>query len=98
MPRQTNRDSEAYIKRGAIVIRLPVKNLPLAIEGMWAAGYSDVRYKITDTEAFAAEFVHALNREAEDGTTLIHKCFDAAALEAIDQGAEGVEEHEEQEA
>lgn len=90
-------DAEAVIEDGVIIIRLPIANLHIAVEGMWAAGASDVRYKVTNADVFAKEFVRALNRESEDGTTLIHTCFDEAALDAIDEGAEGIEEHEEQE-
>lgn len=95
---EKSNEAVAVIENGAITITLLVKKLPIAIECMWAAGYSDIRYKVTDADVFAKEFVRALNRESEDGTTAIHKLFDAAALEAIDQGAEGIEEHEEQEA
>lgn len=41
---------------------------------------------------FAKEVVRELNSEDEEGTTAIHKMFDAAFIEAIEQGAEGVEE------
>lgn len=90
-------DGTAFIDDDVIIIRLPISHLPMAIEGMWAAGYSDVRYKVTNAEEFAQEFVRELNKESEDGTTMIHSLFDKAALNAIDQGAFGIEEHEDQE-
>lgn len=31
-----------------------------------------------------------LHREAEDGTTLVHRMFDAAIRGAVEQGAEGI--------
>lgn len=45
---------------------------------------------VTDKQAWAREVVRQLNREQEDGTTPIHLMFDAAFVEAIEQGAEGV--------
>ncbi len=89
--------AKAIIVGDEIVIRLPIDRLPIAIDCMWAAGYSDIRYKVTDANVFAKEFVRSLNRESEDGTTLVHLCFDKAATDAIDMGAEGIEEHEYQE-
>jgi hypothetical protein len=38
-----------------------------------------------------------LNQESEDGSTRIHRMFDGAIEEAINQGAFGIEEHERQE-
>jgi hypothetical protein len=90
--------AEAYISRGAVVIRLPIANIDSALDGAWAAGNYEPRYRLTDPEAFANEFVRELNREQEDGTTPIHVLFDKCLYAAIEQGAEGVEEHPEQEA
>ena len=87
----------AVIEDGVIIIRLPIKNLPAVVEGSWAAGGMDTRYKVTDPEAFAKELVSELDREDDIGTTRIHKMFDRAIDEAINQGAEGIEEHEDQE-
>ncbi len=44
------------------------------------------------------DLVIELNNENEIGTTCIHKMFDAAIEEAINQGAFGIEEYQEQEA
>ena len=91
-------DGQAVIKGGAIVIRIPIKNLPQVVEGAWALGALDTRWKITDAPAFAEALVDELNREDEEGTTMIHKMFDAAINEALEQGAEGIEEHKDQDA
>lgn len=87
----------AVIEDGCIVIRVPIQNLPAVVEGSWAAGGMDTRFKITDPEAFAKDLVTELNHENDIGTTRIHSMFDRAIEEAINQGAEGTEEHEEQE-
>lgn len=88
---------KAIIEDGALVIRVAISALPTVLEGSWASGALDTRFKITDQETFAKELVHSLNEEAEDGTTRIHQMFDLAILHAIEYGAEGVEEHEKQE-
>jgi hypothetical protein len=88
--------AKAVIRDGVIYIGLPVANIGAALEGAWASGCRDHRFKITDPDAFAKELVRELNREDEIGTTLIHNMFDEAMYEAIDQGAPGVEEHENQ--
>jgi hypothetical protein len=89
---------KAVIEDGVIIIRLPVANLPAVVEGSWASGAMDVRYKVTVPEDFAKDLVRELNEENEIGTTPIHKMFDAAIDKAIEWGAEGIEEHEDQEA
>lgn len=88
---------KAEIKDGDVVIRVPLAALPQVLEGAWATCALDTRYKLTDVDAFAKELVSALNDEDEEGSTAIHKMFDAAIEEAINQGAQGIEEHEDQE-
>lgn len=88
---------QAIIEDGALVIRVPLKNLPQVVEGAWALGSLETRWKVTDVSAFAKELCLALNEEDEQGTTTIHKMFDAAISDALDSGAEGIEEHEEHE-
>lgn len=88
----------ANIENGQIVIRLDIDVLDGAVEQLWSCGrYGWPRYKVTDKAAFARAFVAELNEEEEDGTTPIHLLFDNAAMRAIENGAEGVEEHENQE-
>ena len=79
----------------AIVIRLPLSVLPAALEGAWAASGIDLHFRVTDVGKFAPEVVRALEEEEEDGTTPVHRLFDAAFNAAIEQGAEGVEEVDE---
>ncbi len=87
----------AVIEDGSLVIRVALSALPMVVEGSWAAGGLATRYKITNLDEFAADLVNELNSEAEDGTTRVHKLFDGAIEEAINQGAFGIEEHETQE-
>lgn len=49
------------------------------------------RLRVTEPLQFACEVARELEREEEDGTTLIHLMFDKAFERAVEQGAEGVE-------
>ena len=91
-------DARALIENDEIIIRVPVKYLPVIVEGAWALNALDKRFKLTDAALFAQDLVRALNDENEEGTTMIHKMFDAAINEALEQGADGIEEHEDQDA
>lgn len=47
--------------------------------------------EITDVDVFAREVARYVGAElSDDGTTLIHQALDSAAVEAIEQGAEGI--------
>ncbi len=95
---ELEKSGRAVVEDGSLVIRIAIEALPMIVEGSWAAGGIDTRYKVTDPVAFAADLVRELNDESEDGTTRIHRMFDKAIDNAIGQGAAGVEEHEQQEA
>lgn len=88
--------AHAYIEKSCIIIRVHLDYLPTIVDGAWAAGGMDTRYKVTNCVEFGRDLVAELNHEAEDGTTRIHKMFDGAIEEAISQGAFGIEEHENQ--
>ncbi len=47
---------------------------------------------VTDPSTFSKEVLHALKDEEEDGTTLVHRMLDDAIRNAIEQGAEGIED------
>lgn len=46
---------------------------------------------LTDIDTFVVGMQRALEREDEQGSTLVHQILDQAALWAIEQGAEGIE-------
>ena len=58
--------------------------------------YDDERdggqYRVVDAKVFAKEVVDYLNREDEEGNTLVTTMLDKGIALAIEQGAEGVEE------
>jgi hypothetical protein len=92
-------DGQARIVRGSIVFSVPIKHLQAIVDGSWRTGNMDTRFKVTDPEAFAKDLLSwGLNTESEDGSTPIHRMFDKAIEAAIEQGAEGIEEHEDQDA
>lgn len=79
-----------------IVIELPISVLPKALH---AAPFNtdpdgDPAYHVTDKTAFADAIVEQLGEEEEDGTTPLHRLFDAAMSAAIEDGAEGADEYQ----
>lgn len=87
---------EIGIVEGRLVISVGIATLAQAIEWSPDLFLHDAKTgefigpRITDTAVFAKEIALILQREEEDGTTLVHRLLDKAASEAIDQGAEGV--------
>lgn len=80
----------ARIEGDELVIRLPLDALVTATEACPALYGDEQPPKVTDRAVWAREVVCELNREAEDGTTLVHIMFDTAFEQAADQGAEGI--------
>lgn len=87
--------AEAVIEGPNIVIRVPISAIPVAFEACPDAprdDEADPLYTVTDAATFAKGIVRYLNDEEEDGTTRIHRMFDSAMIEALEQGEEGIEE------
>ena len=82
----------AVIEKGTIIIRLPIKNLKMAVEGYVDSDFGIEPMIVTNVQAFAKSVVRALNEEEENGSTPIHHMFDAAFEQALENGSEGVEE------
>lgn len=80
----------AAIEGDEIVIRVPIDALPTACQVAWDDRYGDHDLRVVDARAFAEEFVRELNAEEEDGTTLVHLMLDQAAVNAAENGAEGL--------
>ena len=79
---------------GALNIRIGVNVLAFATEhcpDLWDGEKDRGRFKVSDPETFAKEVERAINHEDEVGGTMLTRMLDAAVLEAIEQGAEGVE-------
>lgn len=87
--------ARAVIDGDCISIRVPISALVQAFQYCPAAprdNEGNDLYRVTDAEAFAKSVAHRLNDEEEDGATLIHRMLDAAMIEALEQGDEGVVE------
>lgn len=84
---------EIEVKDGALVITMPVELLCHAVQfgNDWPCNEHGPTARINNAEGFAHDIVRALEREEEDGTTLVHRMFDKAAIEAIEQGAESID-------
>lgn len=73
-----------------LTISIGVDALKTSIESGHIDIHTHGEVVVTDTDEFIKEFVRFLTIEAEDGTTPIHKMFDEVALEALENGAEGI--------
>jgi hypothetical protein len=78
----------ATIEGDEIVIRFVIPFLPLIFDGSPLGP----EFKVTDPNTFASDVVYELNQQREDGYTPVHRMFDDAMTEAVEQGTEGVEE------
>lgn len=87
-------DAKAIIEGGAIVIRVPIANLQAIMDGGFACAAYAQRWKVRNPDLFAKEIADELNDEDEEGSTAVHKLFDSAINQAIERGAQWVEEHE----
>lgn len=79
----------AKIEGKEIVVRIKISALKQCVEYATTQAFGEA-VKLTNKHKFAKEFVRQLNDEAEDGETILHRAFDEAIVQAIEQGAEGV--------
>lgn len=88
---------DVKLEGAELVIRIPVDTLAFAAQAgeMWPQDdMMNPTAFITDETTFAKEVVHALTKEEEDGTTLVHRMFDAAFTYITENGCDGVEWNE----
>ena len=74
------------IKDGQLVISIGINTLA------FATGVYITDFKIINNEGFAKDILNELDAEEEDGSTMVHRMFDTAANNAIENGSEAVEE------
>lgn len=72
---------------GVVTMTIGVSALCTAVA---AGGTFPPEGRFTDEYVFARAVVEELAREDEDGTTRVHRLLEMAAVEAIEQGAQGV--------
>lgn len=83
-----------------LVIRFTVDQLchSVTMGDNWPVQYNgESAATIVDRPLFLQELTGELLREDEQGTTPLHRLFDAAALQVIEQGGESIELHEDDE-
>lgn len=84
------------IDNDELVIRLPASVLAIAVKYMPKGEIFDedtqsfFTPEVIDERAFLKEMANALEAEEEDGTTLVHRMLDKAALHIMHVGGEGV--------
>lgn len=78
---------KAEINDGKLVISIGVDTLCHAVEIGISYGMGEIT--ITDKDTFVGEILDELNNESEDGSTIIHRMFDEAASNTIENGAIG---------
>lgn len=83
-----NEGGEAVIEDGYIVIRVPIRALPLILAG----NQHEVLPKVTDPELFAIDLVQCINGDDETGYNAFERWFDGMTSQAIMEGADGVED------
>lgn len=72
---------------GIVTVTIGVSTLCTAVA---AGGTFPPEPRFTDEYAFARAVVAQLAQEDEDGTTRVHRLLELAAVEAIEDGADGV--------
>lgn len=81
------------IVKGALVIRIPARVLKFATENhpeFWDAENDSNRLKVTDPKVWLEAVRNTLEKEEEDGSTMLTALLDKAVAEAVEQGEEGV--------
>lgn len=91
---------DVAIERGALVVRIGIGTLAHAVTyADWANPYDEATgdyvrsFAITDAPQFAADVLHEMLREREDGSTPLSDFIDRMSEEAINQGSIGLHEN-----
>lgn len=89
-----NSHLEVKIEDGCLVIKIGVTTLCNSILSGDIANQFDPdeeKLVITDEMVFADEIISSLTEESEDGSTLVHRMFDQAADDVLENGGDGIE-------
>lgn len=57
----------------------------------WPSKDDGEPYKVVDRELFIKDFIKELQREEEDGATILHRAFDQSAINLFEDGSYSVE-------
>lgn len=80
-------------KTGVLLIRVGIGTIKFATETnpqMTAEDGETPVVTVSDAKVFAHEVCRAMNEESEDGSTLLSRMLDAAVMDAVDNGAQGI--------
>lgn len=87
------------IEDGALVIRIGIQTLAHAVTySDWAHQYDDEAcdyfrdFAISDAHQFAVDVGNMMQREEEDGSSLLTNFIDKASLDAVGDGSLGIHE------
>ena len=80
------------LNKTSLVIRVPIGVLRMGAPHAWDQAWGEHQFFVSDQLIFAGEVRAELEREEEDGTTLVHRMLDKAMVEAAEQGGEGIAE------
>lgn len=83
-------DGRLVISIGVDTLATAIKYMPQLDDAFDEVEGKEIETEITDADKLAAAIVETLDDEEEDGTTLVHRMLDKAALQAIENGAEGI--------
>lgn len=72
---------------GMDVLAFAAENHP----DFWDGETDGPNIKITDMQEFARAVAEAVNKEAEDGSTLLTRMLDEAIVRAVEDGCDGVD-------
>ena len=95
-----DRGLETKIENGALVIRVGIGTLAHAFHFNLDNNLRNDEtkdfvqtWKVVNPVQFAKDVMVEIDREEEDGTTPLHRLFDKACMDAVNQGSEGIEEN-----
>ncbi|WP_217881473.1 hypothetical protein [Vibrio alginolyticus] len=87
---------EVEMDNDRIVMSIGIEAVRMSIESGQADFNVGGMVHVADVDIFGHELVSYLKAEAEDGGTPVHRMIDSVALEALEQGAHGIIELDEE--
>lgn len=88
MTKMNDEQYQLQVKREGDMVHITIGVELLAFAVSSTPELEDI--EITDTEIFVDEIINYLMMEEEDGATGLHRAFDAAALDAVENGCNGI--------
>lgn len=86
-PIDRDQQIKTEVANGRLVVSIGVDLLAHAVS---VGDDWEEEWKVVDPDAFVAAVGRELESEEEDGTTLLHRAFDSAAMSVVESGDESV--------